>query len=213
MPYIYSLAGMTYFKDYTIMRPLVMDFMEDTGVNNVGDQFMFGPAMMVAPVYEYGARSRDVYFPKGKGWYDYYTGVFQNGRVTKTVDAPYEQIPLYVRAGAIIPYGPEIQYSDEKPADSITLYVYKGDNGKFELYEDEMTNYNYEQGKYAVIPFEYNESTQKLTIGKRQGEFPGMLKKRVFNIVAVSKDKPQAIDFEAKGINVNYTGGRQTIQL
>ena len=120
MPYIYSLAGMTYFNDYTIMRPLVMDFTADANVNNIGDQFMFGSALMVAPVYEYGARSREVYFPASCGWYDFYSGKYVDGGQKLTVDAPYERIPLYVCEGAIVPYGPDMQYSDEKPASEIT---------------------------------------------------------------------------------------------
>ena len=109
MPYIYSLAGMTYFNDYTIMRPLVMDFTADANVNNIGDQFMFGSALMVAPVYEYGARSREVYFPASCGWYDFYSGKYVNGGQKLTVDAPYERIQLYVCAGSIVPYGPDMQ--------------------------------------------------------------------------------------------------------
>lgn len=146
MPYIYSMAGMTYFDDYTIMRPLVMDFTADTQVNNIGDEFMFGPAFLVAPVYRYGDRTRDMYFPACEGWYDFYTGKFQEAGVQASVAAPYERIPLYVRAGSIVPFGPDMQYSDEKPASDIKLYVYQGADGTFTLYEDEGTNYNYEKG-------------------------------------------------------------------
>ena len=176
MPYIYSLAGMTWFNDYTIMRPLVMDFTDDTNVNNIGDQFMFGPSFMVSPVYHYGDRSREVYFPKSAGWYDFYTGKFQAGGEKKAVDAPYERIPLFVRAGSIVPFGPEIQYTDEKKADYIKLYVYQGADAAFTLYEDEGVNYNYEQGKYTMIPMTYDEAKKQLVIGERKGEFDGMLK-------------------------------------
>ena len=213
MPYIYSLAGMTWFEDYTLMRPLVMDFGEkDPKVNNIGDQFMFGPALMACPVYTYGAREREVYLPEGTLWYDFYTGkTMPNGQ--QTVAAPYERIPLFVHAGAILPYGPEIQYSDEKPAEDIVLYVYEGANGKFTLYEDEGTNYNYEQGKYAMIPFAYDDATRTLTIGQRMGDFEGMLKERTFRIVPVSKDKPQAFDLNAKGTTVKYDGTLQSVKL
>ena len=187
MPYIYSLAGMTYFNDYTIMRPLVMDFMADADVLNIGDSFMFGPAFMAAPVYEYGARKREVYFPECEGWYDYYTGKFLEAGVCVTVDAPYERMPLYVRAGSIVPVGPEIQWSDEKPADVIDLYVYAGADGRFTLYEDENVNYNYERGAYTMIDFTYSEAEQALSIGERRGEFPGMLEERTFNIIKISK--------------------------
>lgn len=213
MPYIYSLAGMTWFKDYTIMRPLVMDFPADTTVHNIGDQYMFGPSLLVSPVYKYEERKREVYFPQSAGWYDFYTGKFQTGGKRTMVDAPYERIPLFVRAGSIIPFGPEMQYADEKPADYIKLYVYQGTDAAFSLYEDENVNYNYEQGRYSVIPMTYNETTRQLTIGKRQGEFDGMLKERTFEIVNVNSGCPKAFDVKEKGIIVNYNGEELVIQL
>lgn len=213
MPYIYSLAGMTYFKDYTIMRPLVMDFTSDVKVNNIGDEYMFGPAFLVAPVYKYGDRSRKVYFPESCGWYDFYTGRYLEGGQQLVVSAPYERMPLYVREGAIIPYGPDMQYSDQKQAKEITLYVYAGKDGQFTLYEDEGVNYDYEKGVYATIPFTYNNAMKTLTIGDRRGEFPGMLKERTFNVVMVTKDKPQSFDLKVNGIIVKYNGKRQSIKL
>lgn len=213
MPYIYSLAGMTWFEDYTLMRPLVMDFgAADPKVNDIGDQFMFGNALMVCPVYTYQARNREVYLPENTLWYDFYTGkAVPSGN--QTVDAPYERIPLFVRAGAILPYGPEIQYSDEKPAADITLYVYEGANGEFTLYEDEGTNYNYEKGEYAIIPFTYDDDTRTLTIGGRSGDFEGMLKERTFTVVPVSKNNPKPFDLPAKGTVVKYDGTAQSVKL
>ena len=213
MPYVYSLAGMTWFKDYTIMRPLVMDFAYDAEVNDVGDQFMFGPAFMVSPVYCYGARSRSVYFPESEGWYDFYSGKFQRGGERIDVKAPYERVPLYVRAGSIVPFGEDMQYTDEKPAEHILLYVYQGADGEFTLYEDEGVNYNYEQGQYAMIPMEYDDETRTLTLGEREGSFPGMLQERTFTVVVVNKDKPQGFDLRAKGIEVRYTGSKQEIKF
>ncbi len=213
MPYIYSLAGMTYFNDYTIMRPLVMDFTTDTRVNNIGDEYMFGPALLVAPVYEYGARQRQVYFPAGSGWYDFYTGNYLSGGQKLMVAAPYEHIPLFIREGAIIPYGPDMEYSNQKQPSEITLYVYAGKDGKFTLYEDEGVNYNYEKGKYAQISFSYDNKKRQLTIGNRNGDFQGMLKERTFNIVFATKDKPQPFDLKAKGILVKYDGKQQTVKL
>ena len=208
------MAGMTHFADYTMMRPLVMDFTADAAVNNIGDQYMFGPALMVAPVYEYGARERSMYFPAGAGWYDFYSGKFVEGGQQLVVDAPYERIPLYVRQGAILPMGPDMQYSDEKPAEEITLYVYAGANGEFTLYEDENVNYNYEKGAYAMIPMNYNDADGTLTIGARQGEFPGMLKERTFRVVKVSADTPVGVGAKsAKAVEVKYNGEAQTIQL
>ena len=212
MPYVYTMAGMTHFNDYTIMRPLVMDYGKDTNVNNIGDQFMFGPSIMVCPVYEYQAREREVYLPETTGWFDFYTGkAVPSGK--QTVDAPYEKIPLFVPEGAIIPFGPDLQYSDEKQPENITLYVYQGADGSFTLYEDEGVNYNYEKGKYAQIPFEYNDESKTLKIGKRTGKFDGMLENRTFTVVTVSKDKPQPFNLEAKGVTVHYDGNEQVINL
>jgi len=188
MPYLYSLAGVTYFNDYTIMRPMVMDFGSDKAVKNIGDQYMFGPSLLVAPVYKYKARTRNVYFPSSCGWYDFYSGIYILGGHQVKVDAPFEQIPLFVREGSIIPFGPEIQFTGEKPADPITLYVYTGRNCGFTLYEDEGTNYNYERGEWSTIKFSYNDSTGDLTIDGRNGEFGGMLKERTFRIVWVTRN-------------------------
>lgn len=222
MPYIYSLAADVHFRDYTIMRPLVMDFAKDKAVRNIGYQFMFGPAIMVNPVYTYKARSREVYFPKqmvnGKlsncTWYDFFTGaVASNGGENKVVPAPFEHIPLFVRAGSIIPFGPAIEYTQHKKAENIRLYIYQGADGKFNLYEDEGTNYGYEAGRYANIPISYNEATKTLTIGDRTGEFPGMLKNRTFTVVTCSKDKAQGYDPEAAGKEVKYNGKKVEVKL
>jgi len=213
MPYIYTMAGMTWFDDYTIMRPLVMDFPDDKGVENVGDQYMFGPAFMVCPVYTYQARSRKVYFPKGTNWYNFYTGKMIQGGQSLTVDAPYERMPLFVHEGSIIPVGPALQYSNEKLPKKIVLYVYRGQDGHFTLYEDEGVNYDYEKGAYSNIPFSYNEAKETLTIGERKGQFKGMLKERTFVIVPVGKENPKAFVPDAKGIEVKYDGHPETIQL
>ena len=211
MPYIYSLAGMTYFSDYTIMRPLAMDFTSDQKVYNIGDQYMFGPAFMAAPIYEYGARSKDVYFPAGNGWYDFHTGKYVQAGQKLTVEAPYERMPLYVKAGSIVPFGPSVQYAMEKQPDVITLYVYGGADADFTLYEDEGDNYGYEQGRYATIPMHYSEADGKLTIGERQGDFPGMLQQRVFKVVKVSKDHPVAFNEDVAAKTVEYKG--DTVEL
>ncbi|MDE7350881.1 MAG: DUF5110 domain-containing protein [Muribaculaceae bacterium] len=214
MPYIYSLAGMTHFDDYTVMRPMVMDFTADKATRDIGDQYMFGSAFLVAPVYEYGARSREVYFPQGATWYDFYTGnVVSDGGEGKAADAPYDRMPLYVRSGSIVPFGPAIQYSDEKPADVINLYVYAGDDGEFTLYEDENLNYNYENGAYSMIPMSYDDETGTLTIGERKGAFPGMLKERVFNVIKVSPESPAAYSRDAKGHEVKYDGSLIKIRI
>ncbi|MFA7583782.1 MAG: TIM-barrel domain-containing protein [Proteiniphilum sp.] len=213
MPYIYSMAGMTYFNDYTMMRALVMDFSKDRKVNDIGDQYMFGNSLMVCPVYTYRATDREVYFPATTGWYDFYTGAFIEGGQKQRVDAPYSRIPLFVREGAIIPFGPEIQYSDEKKPEQITLYLFAGKNGTFTLYEDEGVNYNYEKGAYATIGFRYDDASRTLEIGERQGAFDGMLQERTFHIVCVDKNKPRGVSPDAKGIEVTYNGQAQKIAL
>ena len=168
MPYLYSMAGWVHTKDYTMMRGLVMDFNGDREIYDIKDQWMFGPALMACPVGYYKARNRTVYFPKQSGWYDLYSGEHIAGGQRLVVDAPYERIPVFVREGSIIPYGPEMQYSDERPAADITLYVYAGSNGSFQLYEDEGTNYNYEKGKYATIDITYHLRRYRQDVDFRQ---------------------------------------------
>jgi alpha-D-xyloside xylohydrolase len=207
MPYIYSLTGAIYHDNYTMMRGLVMDYTDDKNVYNIDDQYMFGGGLMACPVYEYEARSREVYFPENEGWYDFYTGEFIDGGQTKVVDAPYERMPMYAPAGAIITAGPEVQYTTEKKPELITVYVYTGANGDFELYEDENTNYNYEEGKFATIPFAYNNDNKTLTIGGREGSFEGMLEERQFKVVFVAPDKSVGFAPDAaNGQLVDYSG-------
>ena len=214
MPYLYSMAGWVHTKDYTMMRGLVMDFNGDREIYDIKDQWMFGPALMACPVGYYKARNRSVYFPKQSGWYDLYTGEHIQGGQRLIVDAPYERIPVYVREGSILPFGPEMQYSDERPADNITLYVYAGSNGAFQLYEDEGTNYNYEKGKFSTIDITYDDSAKTLTFGKRNGDFKGMLKERTFRIVYVTADQPRALDFEPQHVPVvNYKGNQVVVTL
>lgn len=210
LPYIYSLAAMTHFEDYTLMRPLVMDYPTDTIARNVSDQFFFGSALMVAPVFEYGTRQRAVYLPEGT-WYDFYTSKIVK---SKLADAPYERIPLFVRGGSILPVGPSIEYTDERPADLITIYVYAGANGTFTLYEDEGTNYNYEKEQFATIPLHYDDTSHTLTIGSRNGSFPGMLQQRRFRVVFVEGTTPHSFEPNGNdGIMVNYNGHKKIISL
>jgi alpha-D-xyloside xylohydrolase len=215
MPYIYTVAGEVYHHDYTIMRPLVMDFAADKAVENIGDQFMFGPSLLVNPVYEYKARSRWVYLPANTGWYNFYTGAYQAGGQRINAEANYEQIPLYVKEGSIIPVGPDLQYTGEKPTDPITLYVYTGKDAAFTLYEDEGTNYNYEKGFYTNIPITWNEAGKTLTIGKRTGNYAGMLNKRTFNIIWISRTN--ALSPGSKGnkpaATMQYLGEQQTLTM
>ena len=215
MPYLYSMAGMVHFKDYTMMRGLVMDFNGDDNIYNIKDQWMFGSALMACPVGEYQKYSREVYLPKQKGWYDFYTGAYHAGGQTIVADAPYDKIPVFIPEGAILPIGPEMQWSDEKKPELIDLYVYAGKDGSYTLYEDEGTNYNYEKGKYAVIDFKYDDARKQVTIGARKGSFDGMLQKRRFNIILVDQKKQQGVNLakSPKGKVVKYSGQAMTVKL
>jgi len=191
-----------------------MDFGYDKKVLDINDQFMFGPALLVNPVTEYKARTRLLYLPAGVGWYDLRNGKYLTGGQTIEADAPYVEIPVYVKAGSIIPCGPAIQYTTEKPADTIRVFVYAGSDGSFTLYEDENVNYNYEKGKFSTIPLSYNDKSKELTIGKRQGTFDGMLEKRTFEIVWIGKLKASGLDFQSKpDAIVIYNGSQQSIMM
>ena len=215
MPYLYSMAGMVHLKDYTMMRGLVMDFNGDEKVLDIKDQWMFGSALMACPVGEYQKYSREVYLPKQKGWYDFYTGAYHAGGQTIVADAPFDKIPVFIPEGAILPIGPEMQWSDEKKPELIDLYVYAGKDGSYTLYEDEGTNYNYEKGKYAVIDFKYDDARKQITIGARKGSFDGMLQKRRFNIILVDQKKQQGVNLakSPKGKVVKYAGQAMTVKL
>jgi alpha-D-xyloside xylohydrolase len=184
IPYIYSVSWMVTDQGYTMMRPLVMDFPEDTDVHNIDDQYLWGPSMLVCPVINAGATSRSVYLPAGTTWTDFWTGTEYAGGQTITAAAPIDKMPLYLRAGSVLPYGPSIEYAMES-VDPMEIRVYPGADGSFTLYEDEGDNYNYESGTYATIPFSWDDTNDVLTIGAREGSFPGMLGSRTFRIVRV----------------------------
>jgi alpha-D-xyloside xylohydrolase len=169
---------------------------------------MFGPAFLVNPVTTYQARTRSVYLPPTTGgWYDFWSGANSNGGQTIMAPAPYDAMPVFVRAGSIVPLGPELMYTTEKPADTITLYVYAGADGAFTLYEDEGLNYNYEQGAMSRIPITYTDATKTLTVGKRQGTFTGMLMQRTFQVVLVTKTKAAGFSFTpVADKSIAYTG-------
>jgi len=185
LPYIYSVSWQVTSAGYTMMRPLVMDFRADTNVLGIKDQYLFGPALMPCPVTASGVTARNVYLPAGAIWFDFWTGQTNSGGQTISATAAIDTLPLYVRAGSILPYGPDIQYATQS-VDPMELRVYRGANGSFTLYEDEGDNYNYESGTCATIPLAWNEAARTLTIGARQGSFPGMLTNRTFRVVWVS---------------------------
>jgi len=185
LPYIYSQAWKVTSQGYTLMRGLVMDFPEDQQAADIPDQFMFGPAFMVCPVTEEGADSRNVYLPANSDWYDFYTGECLKGGQVILAQAPLSRIPLYVRAGSIIPLGPVVQHTEELPSDTIELRVYPGADGDFTIYDDDGLSYAYEQGQFSLITVHWNDENKTIRIGTREGSFPGMQKEMLFKIVCV----------------------------
>ncbi|HVU16716.1 MAG TPA: TIM-barrel domain-containing protein [Candidatus Didemnitutus sp.] len=213
LPYVYSVAGAVHRHGYTFMRPLVMDFTDDHAARDARDEFMFGPALLVSPVTEYQARHRSVYLPGNGRWYDFWTGADASGGKILDAPAPYDAIPLYVRAGSIIPIGPEIQYVAEKSADAITLYMYAGASGDFTLYEDDGLSYGYERGAFSEIPIHWEDSSRTLTIGMRHGSFPGMIQQRHFEVVVIDPQHPAGFSFDARGRDISYGGQSVTLPL
>jgi alpha-D-xyloside xylohydrolase len=211
LPYIYSLAWRITSQSYTMMRPLVMDYRDDATARNIGDQFLFGPALLVNPVTDPAVDSRRLYLPRST-WFDFWTGQSMAGGKFITAGAPLETLPLCVRAGSILPMGPALQYASEKPADPLELRIYPGADGDFTLYEDEGDSYRYEKGVYATIRMHWDDAKQTLTIGEREGKFPSMLERRTFNVVWVGEghgvgvDPSQSIDkavkYDGKAITV-----------
>jgi alpha-D-xyloside xylohydrolase len=213
LPYNYSVAWKITTERYTPMRALMMDFPADTNGLALADEYMFGPAFLVCPVTTPQATTRAVYLPSGANWVDFWTGEPYAGGNALTANAPANILPLYVRAGSIVPFGPVMQYTSEKPADPLELRIYRGADGEFTLYEDEGDNYNYEKGAFATISFAWNESKETLTIGKRSGQFPGMLEDRTIRVIFVSpgngigmasEEKPDAV--------VHYIGKPLTVR-
>jgi len=208
LPYIYSEAWQVTKNGSTLMRPMVMDFNDDVAAIDCKYQYMFGKSILTAPVTEPNRRQWEVYLPQSADWFDFWTGKRFKGGQTVKADAPLDKIPLFVRAGAILPMGKAIQYTGEKSADTLEIRVYKGADAEFVLYEDEGDNYNYEKGQYSLISFKWNEKALSLTIGDKQGDFRGSLKKRVFNVVLVDEDRGNRVEKE-----VLYVGKRVKLRL
>jgi len=206
MPYIYSQAWQVSKNASTMMRPMVMDFNNDSIAIRRPYQYMFGKEVLVAPVIEPKATNWDVYLPKQAAWFDFWTGKRFLGGQTVTVDAPEDRIPLFVKAGSIIPMGKFLQYTSEKPMDTLEIRVYRGADAHFTLYSDEGDGYNYENGKYKLIPFSWYEQSGQLTIGKSIGDFEGALTKQVFNIVWVGESQGYGIAISSLKKTVVYTG-------
>ncbi|MGA9055778.1 MAG: glycoside hydrolase family 31 protein [Terriglobia bacterium] len=212
MPYIYSLAWQVTHAGYTLMRPLVMDYREDVTARNIGDQFLFGPALMVSPVTDPGVDGRRVYLPNTT-WTNFWSGESFSGGKFIMAAAPLETLPLFARAGSILPLGPAMEYSSQKPEDPVELRIYPGADADFTLYEDDGLTYDYEKGAYETIPIRWDDAKHTLTIGSRQGSLPGMLEHRTFNIVWVGPG--HGIGVSPSGTvdkTVSYNGTAVTVQ-
>jgi alpha-D-xyloside xylohydrolase len=210
MPYIYSLAWQVTSAGYTIMRPMVFDFQNDANVYGIKDQFMFGPALLVNPVTAVGTTSRSVYLPSGT-WYDFWAASTVTGGIKMMADAPLSQMPLYVRAGSILPMGPMIQYATQS-IDPLEIRVYEGQDATFTLYEDEGDTYDYESGKYSTIKFSWSESAKQLTIGAPEGSYPGMPTTRTFSVVFVGANHGAGLAVTATPDKVvTYNGSAQVV--
>jgi alpha-D-xyloside xylohydrolase len=184
-----------------------MDWRTDPRTWNLGDEFMFGPAILVNPVLKADATRRSVYLPAAAAWYDFWTGKLLNGSQEIEADAPLERLPLFVRAGSILPMGPQIEYAAEDPAGPIELRIYRGADGKFELYEDAGDGYEYEKGQHSVIPIRWDDLSSSLTLGAREGSFPGMAESRKFRVVLVAGGHGVGVDATgAANAEINYDG-------
>ena len=214
LPYLYSTAWQVASADATFMTALPIAFNSDKNCYDIKDQYMFGDAFLVAPIIQDHTNQRDVYLPADHKWVDFWTGETHEGGQTVTKKGNADIMPLYVKAGSIMPWGPDVQYSTEKAWDNLEVRVYPGANGSFVLYEDENDGYAYENGKYTEIPFTWDDQAQTLTIGKRTGEFDGMLAERTFKICKVTKyhgmGDLHATEYSAE---VKYSGEEVTVVL
>lgn len=213
LPYIYSNAWEVTAAASTMMRGLAMDFKQDKKTWDINDQYLFGKSLLVAPIVDSLSNTRQIYLPKGTTWTDFWTGEQHQGGNTVVKKAPTDIIPLYVKAGSIIPFAQKQQYVGEKADETLELRIYTGADGEFSLYEDEGDNYNYEKGISSLIAFSWNDKNKSLTISKTKGEFPGMLKKRRFHIVLVNQSKGTGAQMSASFKAVEYSGKQQQIRF
>jgi alpha-D-xyloside xylohydrolase len=213
MPYIYSYGAQTYYDDGSIMRGLAMDFGNDVKTRKINDQYLFGHEIMVAPIYNYGDRSRKVYLPKGTSWYDFNTGTKYAGGQEISINAPLTQIPLFVKSGAIIPSTEVMQYSDEKKDAPITLLIAKGANGSFELYDDDGRSTQYKGGEYSNIKITYDDNAGILKIGARQGSYKNMPQSIKVRIKFIGADSNLQKNIDKYDYEVTYDGTEKTIKV
>jgi alpha-D-xyloside xylohydrolase len=213
LPYIYSVAwGVTNSGD-TLMRALPLEFSSDPAAREVSDQFVFGPALLINPVTSEGATQRALYLPTGVEWVDFWTGKRLSGGQTIMAEAPIDRIPIYGRAGSIVPIGPRAESAAAK-ADPIEIRIYAGANADFDLYEDGGDNYDYEHGAYSVIPIHWDEKSRRLTFGDRHPSFPGMLEHRTFHAVIVREGHGAGITPTSQpDVTIEYQGKATSVQV
>jgi alpha-D-xyloside xylohydrolase len=212
LPYIYSTAWDVTASGSTMMRPLVMDFAQDVAALDVPDQFMFGPALMVAPVTHPGAAVRTVYLPRGGEWFDFWTGKRAAGGSTLSAEAPLASLPLFVRAGSVLPLGPALQHAQEQPNAAIELRIYPGANGRFTFYDDAGDGLGYERGERAVVRIAWDDAQRTLSFSARSGTFPGMRPTRIFNVVCVGEQNGVGDQRASRSQRIEYTGKALTIK-
>ncbi len=225
LPYIYSLAGKVHTDSYTITRALAFDFASDTQVVDLKDEFMFGPALLVAPVItpmyysadsqplENVAKTRRVYLPHGTNWTDFWTGEKYKGGQWITVEATINRIPLLVRQGAIIPMGQVVQYTSEKKDAAWEIRIYPGADASFTVYEDEGDNYNYEEDYHSNFVIKWDDKKNTLSISKREGNYPGMVQCRNLRLVKVDKNTGIGVEESTGGKIVKYEGKHLKIKM
>lgn len=213
LPYIYSTSWGVSHNDGTFMRALVMDFPSDKKTHDLGGEYMFGRSVLVTPVTKPGVTEWQVYLPEGTAWWDFWTNEKQQGGRTVNRAVTKDILPLYIKAGSILPFGPKVQYSTEKNWDNLEIRVYPGADGTFTLYEDENDNYNYENGAYATITFRWDDAARRLTIENREGSFPGMLQNRKFKVILAGPESGAGDQPMKGGKTVNYTGKKTSVKL
>lgn len=228
LPYMYSIGYDITNNSGSMMCALSMDFAEDKKVHDIDNEFMFGKSMLVAPVTDsmYVHRVdgtvvsdftkqgvQQVYLPEGADWYDFWTGEKFSGKQEVNKAVPIDIIPVYIKAGSILPWGPDVQYATQSTWDNLNLYIYPGADAEFVLYEDENDNYNYEKGIFSTIVMKWDDKAQTLQIGDRKGEYPGMLKSRTFNITVLGEGKristvtqsDKSVTYNGQELNIKMT--------
>ena len=211
MPYIYSVANDVTSNGAIVMKPLVYDYPHDKNCWGIKDQFLFGSSIMVCPVIRKSERTRNVYLPEGQ-WFDFWSGEKFAGSASISASAPLDRMPIYIKAGSIIPVGPKVQYAMQKSEDPLRIFVYPGANGDFGLYEDEGENYNYEKGFYSLISFHWNDKVKELTIEKRKGAFKGMQDNKKIHIILVARGV-KGFETVKSNNTIYYNGEKQIIKL